>query len=65
MMHEHPEPTGHCWYCGEPLRPGRFFCQTHDRKAEAAVIKTVYGGIPGLLLAHGYQPGGPNTFVAS
>jgi hypothetical protein len=51
-------PTGECWCgCGQPTSPGSFFVQTHDRKAESAVIKAEYGSIADFLAAHGYGPG--------
>lgn len=55
-------PTG-TWRCGcgEKASKGAFFVSSHDRKAEAAILKLHYGGtIPGMLAAHGYGPGGKN-----
>jgi hypothetical protein len=50
-------PTGDCWCgCGAETRPGAFFVPSHDRVAEAAVIRAHYGSIPEFLVAHG---GGP------
>lgn len=55
------EPTGTCWCgCGQATKPGRFFVQNHDRKAEAAVIRAEYGSIPNFLVAHGYDQNGKN-----
>ena len=45
-----PQPTGECWCgCGGGTKPKRFFLPNHDRVAEAAVMKVVYGGIPQFL----------------
>ena len=38
----------------------RFFLPNHDRVAESAVMKVVYGGIPQFLAAHGFGPDGRN-----
>ena len=55
-------PTGECWCgCGEEVQVGAFFVQGHDKRAEAAIVKTVYGGVPELLVAHGFGPGGKNA----
>lgn len=40
---------------------GAFFVSGHDKRAEAAVVKTVYGSVPELLDAHGFGPGGKNA----
>jgi hypothetical protein len=58
-------PTGECWCgCGEETALGAFFLPGHDKRAEAAVVKTVYGSVPALLLAHGFGPGEKNASVA-
>ncbi len=55
-------PTGECWCgCGaETKRVGSFFVPSHDRRAEAAVMKLEYGDIPRFLVEHGYGPEGKN-----
>ncbi len=55
-------PTGECWCgCGaETKRVGSFFVPSHDRRAEAAVLRLEYGDIPHFLVAHGYGPDGKN-----
>ena len=55
-------PTGECWCgCGEETGIGSFFLPGHDKVAESAVISVEYGGVPELLVAHGYGPGGKNV----
>jgi hypothetical protein len=55
-------PTGECWCgCGEEAKVGAFFAKGHDKRAEAAVVKTVYGNVPRLLLEHGFGPGGKSA----
>lgn len=55
-------PTGECWCgCGETTGVGAFFVVGHDKRAEAAIVKTVYGNVPELLVAHGFGPGGKNA----
>lgn len=55
-------PTGTCWCgCGEKTSRGAFFALGHDKRAESAVVKVVYGSVPDLLVAHGYGPGGKNA----
>jgi hypothetical protein len=52
------EPTGWCFCgCGSPTKPGKFFVISHDRTAEAAIIRERYGNIAGFVLAHGYSAG--------
>lgn len=52
-------PTGKCWCgCGETTEPTSFFVPGHDKKAEAKVVKEIYGSVIGLLTAHGYSPEG-------
>lgn len=55
-------PTGTSWCgCGGKTSKGAFFVSSHDRTAEAAILKLHFGGtIPGMLAAHGYGPGGKN-----
>jgi hypothetical protein len=55
-------PTGECWCgCGEETQVGSFFVAGHDKRAEAAVVKTVYGSVPALLIAHGFGPDGKSA----
>jgi len=55
-------PTGECWCgCGEATSIGAYFAAGHDKRAEAAIVKVVYGSVPELLIAHGYGPGGKNA----
>jgi hypothetical protein len=57
-----PIPTGECWCgCGEEAKRGAFFAPGHDKRAEAAVVKVIYGSVPQLLLAHGFGPGGKSA----
>ncbi len=57
-------PTGQCWCgCGEATPPTSFFSQGHDKRAEARVVKEVYGGVPEFLAAHGYGPEGRDPAV--
>lgn len=52
------EPTGWCFCgCGEQTAQGKFFVITHDRKAEARIIRERYGNIAGFIAAHGYPAG--------
>jgi len=54
-------PTGECWCgCGTETPIGSFFAAGHDKVAESAVILTYYGGVPELLVAHGFGPDGKN-----
>lgn len=58
-------PTGECWCgCGETTSIGAYFAAGHDKRAEAAIVKVVYGSVPKLLMAHGYGPGGKNAAQA-
>lgn len=53
-----PLPTGECWCgCDAEAKRGAFFAPGHDKRAEAAIVKVVYGSVPQLLLAHGFGPG--------
>lgn len=52
-------PTGKCWCgCGEATERTSFFIPGHDKRAEAKVVKEVYGSVVELLVAHGYGPEG-------
>lgn len=56
------QPTGECWCgCGTPTSPRAFFAPGHDKRAESAIVKVVYGSVPDLLDHHGYGPGGKNA----
>lgn len=60
VVPQHPEiePTGMCFCgCGEPTAEGRHFVTTHDRKAEAAVVREHYGSIAAFVAAHRPPPG--------
>jgi hypothetical protein len=60
-MTERIIPNGKCWCgCGANAQIGKFFLSGHDRAAESAVIKVVYGGVIEFLTAHGYGPNGKN-----
>ncbi len=55
-------PTGDCWCgCGERTSVGAFFVPGHDKRAESAIVKVVYGSVPELLEQHGFGPGGRNA----
>jgi hypothetical protein len=56
-----PTSPTDCW-CGCGERPGRGsrFRPGHDRFAESAVIRLVYGSVPQFIAQHGYGPGGRN-----
>ena len=57
-----PLPTGECWCgCGKEAKRGAFFAPGHDKRAEAAVVKVIYGSVPQLLLAHGFGPQGKSA----
>jgi hypothetical protein len=58
-------PTGKCFCgCGETTEPTAFFVSGHDRKAEAKVVREVYGSVAELLIAHGYGPDGRDPSAA-
>src|SRR5688500_2071019 len=60
-MSQRALPTGYCWCgCGQETGSRAFFVSGHDRIAEANVVFMAYGGVPELLLAHGYGPGEKN-----
>jgi hypothetical protein len=62
MNSKEPLPTGECWCgCGEAVSRGAFFVSGHDKRAESAIVKVVYGNVPKLLLEHGFGPGGRNA----
>lgn len=53
--------TGECWCgCSSPVGPESYFASGHDRYAESAVIKMVYGGVAAFLEAHDFGPSGRN-----
>jgi hypothetical protein len=55
-------PTGECWCgCGEETAVGAFFVSGHDKRAESAIVKVIYGSVPALLVEHGFGPGGRNA----
>lgn len=55
-------PTGECWCgCGSPASRGAYFAPGHDKRAEAAIVKVVYGSVPNMLKEHGFGPGGRNA----
>ena len=55
-------PTGECWCgCDETTSVGAFFRPGHDKTAESAIVKVVYGSVPELLEKHGFGPGGRNA----
>lgn len=55
-------PTGECWCgCGQEAKIGRFFLAGHDKAAEAAVIKLLYGGVADFLDQQGFGPGKRNA----
>ena len=52
----HPNGTCFCG-CGETTRPGKFFVITHDRRAEARVIRERFGDIATFVVwAERYLP---------
>ncbi|MEA2372844.1 MAG: hypothetical protein QOH12_3238 [Solirubrobacteraceae bacterium] len=60
-----PLPTGECWCgCGDGASRGAFFAPGHDKRAEAAVVKVIYGSVPQLLLAHGFGHDGRSAATA-
>lgn len=59
-------PTGKCFCaCGETTEGTSYFVPGHDKRAEAKVVKEVYGSVVELLAAHGYGPDGrdPRTAI--
>jgi hypothetical protein len=59
-------PTGKCFCgCGEATEGTSYFMPGHDKKAEAKVVKEVYGGVIEFLAAHGYGPEGRDPSAAS
>ena len=55
-------PTGECYCgCGKATTRTAFFVSSHDRIAEAAVVKAEYGSVADFLVAHGYGPGGKSA----
>src|SRR5262245_20166524 len=58
-------PNGRCWCgCGETTERTVFFVPGHDKRAEARVVKEVYGSVPDFLAAHGYGPDGRDPGAA-
>ena len=58
MIADQPDPTGVCFCgCGGATPPGKFFVQTHDRVAEARVIREHYGSIAAFVRAHDHGAG--------
>jgi hypothetical protein len=58
-------PNGRCWCgCGESTERTVFFVPGHDKRAEARVVKEVYGSVPDFLTAHGYGPEGRDPQAA-
>jgi len=54
-------PTGECWCgCNQETGVGSFFLPGHDKFAESGVILMKFGGVPELLVHHGYGPGDRN-----
>jgi hypothetical protein len=50
-------PTGWCFCgCGRRVPEGRFFVPSHDRRAEADIIRERYGSIAGFVAAHLDEP---------
>lgn len=45
-------PTTCLCGCGAAVAPGRFFIASHDRRAEAQIIREQYGTIADFVLAH-------------
>jgi hypothetical protein len=55
--HDDVRPTGRCFCgCGQRVPEGRFFVQSHDRRAEADIIRERYGSIAGFVAAHLHEP---------
>jgi hypothetical protein len=55
-------PTGECWCgCGEEVSERTFFKPGHDRRAESAVIKVLYGSVARFLDEQGFGPGRRNA----
>jgi hypothetical protein len=58
-------PTGKCFCgCGEPTEATSYFVSGHDRRAEAKVVKEVYGSLVEFVVAHGYGPEGRDPAAA-
>jgi hypothetical protein len=58
-------PTGKCFCgCGEPTEGTSYFVAGHDKRAEAKVVKEVYGSVVEFLAAHGYGPEGRDPEAA-
>ncbi len=53
-------PTGWCFCgCGRRVPEGRFFVPSHDRRAEADIIRERYGSIAAFVAAHLHEPRRP------
>lgn len=53
-----PQPTGTCWCdCGGATKPGAFFLQGHDKRAERYLVALGSGPIAKRLALAGYIPG--------
>jgi hypothetical protein len=47
------KPTGWCFCgCGTKVPLTRFFVSSHDRKAEARIIREQYGSVAAFVAAH-------------
>jgi hypothetical protein len=58
-------PTGKCFCgCGETTEGTSYFVPGHDKRAEAKVVKEVYGSVVELLTAHGYGPEGRDPAIS-
>ena len=58
-------PTGKCFCgCGEATEGTSYFIAGHDKRAEAKVVKEVYGSVVAFLAAHGYGPEGRDSTPA-
>ena len=55
--HGDVRPTGWCFCgCGQRVPEGRFFVPSHDRRAEADIIRERYGSIAAFVAAHLHEP---------
>ncbi|WP_024126812.1 MULTISPECIES: hypothetical protein [unclassified Streptomyces] len=66
-MTEIPAPTGECFCgCGSAARPGNYFRQGHDKKAEGDLNALFHGDrVVQRLVDRGYGPGGENLHRAA
>jgi len=68
VLPAHPTvtPTGRCFCgCGGRVPPGRFFVPSHDRRAEAEIIRERYGSIAGFVAAHLHEPASASSAPAA